>query len=210
MNIEKRDFDKEAASWDEEPTRVKLVNDIANAISESIVLTSDMETLDFGCGTGLLTTRLQPMVGSITGIDSSQGMVDILNRKVATLNMPNVKSLLVDIDKGEKLTGRYHLVVSSMALHHIMEIKPLLDQFYNILLPGGYLSISDLDLDGGKFHADSTGVFHSGFDRAELSCLFKAAGFDNVHDTTAAEVVKPVLTGERVRFTVFLMIGQKI
>ena len=36
MNIEKRDFDKEAASWDEHPARVKLAKDIAVAISKQM------------------------------------------------------------------------------------------------------------------------------------------------------------------------------
>ena len=43
MNIERRDFDKEATTWDEVPARVKLANDIAAAISEEIVLTSNMD-----------------------------------------------------------------------------------------------------------------------------------------------------------------------
>ncbi len=54
MNAEKRDFDKEAASWDEHPARIKLANDITHAISEQIVLMPEMDIMDFGCGTGLL------------------------------------------------------------------------------------------------------------------------------------------------------------
>jgi len=50
MNTEKRDFDKEAASWDEHPPRVKLANDVVRAISNHIVMTSDMDVMDFGCG----------------------------------------------------------------------------------------------------------------------------------------------------------------
>jgi len=41
MNIERRDFDKEATAWDEVPARVKLANDITAAISDEIVLTSN-------------------------------------------------------------------------------------------------------------------------------------------------------------------------
>jgi hypothetical protein len=35
------------------------------------------------------------------------------------------------------------------------------------------------------------------------------AGFDNVQDVSAADVVKPTLKGEMRQFTVFLIIGQK-
>ena len=91
MNTEKRDFDKEAASWDEHPARVKLAKNIAHALSKQTVLTSDMNALDFGCGTGLLTIQLHPLVHSITGIDSSQGMLDIFNTKVAKLKLTNIR-----------------------------------------------------------------------------------------------------------------------
>jgi ubiquinone/menaquinone biosynthesis C-methylase UbiE len=209
MNTEKRDFDKDAASWDEQPARVKLAKDIANAISKQIILMPDMDVMDFGCGTGLLTIQLQPLVRSITGADSSQGMLDIFNMKIAKLKLNEVGAVLIDLDKGDTLAGNYDLVVSSMTLHHINKIEPLFNQFYNITAPAGYLCIADLDLDDGQFHGDNTGVFHFGFDRATLRNIFTEAGFDNVRDITAAEVVKPTINGEIGQFTVFLMTGQK-
>ncbi|MCX5814052.1 MAG: class I SAM-dependent methyltransferase [Proteobacteria bacterium] len=209
MNIAKRDFDKEAASWDENPARVKLTKDIANAISKQIVLTPDMDVMDFGCGTGLLTIQLQPLVRSITGVDSSQGMLDILNMKIAKLKLNKVGAVLIDLDKGDVLTGNYDLVLSNMTLHHIKEIEPLFAQFYKVTAPGGYLCIADLDLDDGQFHEDKTGVFHFGFDRATLHKVFTKAGFDGVRNVSAAEVVKPNINGEMRRFSVFIMMGRK-
>lgn len=209
MSIEKRDFDKEAAAYDEKPARVTLAKDIAAAISKQIELRSDMDALDFGCGTGLLTVQLQPLVHSITGVDSSRGMLDVFNTKIAKSKLVNAKALLVDLDKGDTLAGNYHLIVSNMTLHHIKEIKPLLDQFHHVLAPGGYLCIADLDLDEGRFHDDPTGVFHSGFDRETLRLIFIKAGFFNVQDMSAAEVVKPGPEGEVRRFSVFLMTGRK-
>jgi ubiquinone/menaquinone biosynthesis C-methylase UbiE len=208
MNSEKKDFDKEAASWDN-PIRVKLAKDIANAMAAHVVMTSDMDVLDFGCGTGLLTLQLQPLVHSITGIDSSPGMLDIFNTKIAKQNLTNVKTLFLDLDKGDVLAGHYHLIVSSRTLHHIKEIRPLLEQFYKVTAPAGHLCIADLDLDDGQFHDDNTGVFHFGFERATLRKVFIEAGFDNVQEMTAAEMVKPTLNGKMRRFTVFLMTGHK-
>lgn len=48
MNTEKGNFDKEAASWDERPGRVKLAKDIAHAISKQIVLSPKMDVMDLG------------------------------------------------------------------------------------------------------------------------------------------------------------------
>lgn len=210
MNIEKRDFDKEAASWDENPARIKLAGDVANAISDNIALTSDMDVLDFGCGTGLLTLNLQPLVRSITGVDSSLGMLDVFKTKIAKQNLSNVKTLHAELDKGDVLSGCYQVVVSSMTLHHVKEIKPLLAQFCKIIVPSGYLCIADLDTDDGQFHgSDASGVFHSGFDRAELRKDFVNAGFNDVRDMTAAEMIKPDSTGKMRGFTIFLMFGRK-
>jgi 2-polyprenyl-3-methyl-5-hydroxy-6-metoxy-1,4-benzoquinol methylase len=209
MNTEKKDFDKEAASWDEHPPRVKLAKDIADAITKQIVLTPEMDVLDFGCGTGLLTIQLLPFVRSVTGVDSSQGMLDVLSAKIAKQKLKNINTLLVDLDKGDTLEGNYDLVLSNMTLHHVREIEPLFDQFHNITAPGGHLCIADLDLDGGKFHADNTGVFHFGFAREALRKVFTGAGFDDIRDISAAEVVKTDINGETRSFSVFLMTGRK-
>lgn len=209
MNLENRDFDKDASSWDANPVKVKLPNDVADNILKRVALTPDMDAMDFGCGTGLLTLRLQPFVRSITGVDSSQGMLDVLNDKISALKLENVSVLRANLDKGDVLAGRYDLITSSMALHHVPEVMPLLNQFHNVLAPAGHLCIADLDLDNGKFHEDKTGVFHNGFDREALRQMFVEAGFEEVQDTTAAEVQKAAHDGEIRRFKVFLMIGRK-
>jgi ubiquinone/menaquinone biosynthesis C-methylase UbiE len=209
MNIEKRDFDKEATTWDEVPARVKLASDIIAAISDEIVLTSNMDVLDFGCGTGLLTLRLQPVVRSITGVDSSRGMIDVLKAKIDKQKLPNVKTLYLDNEDGDIPEGNYNLIVSGMTLHHVKDIGPLLDRFYSIVAPSGYLCIADLDLDDGKFHDKNNGIFHFGFDREELRRYFMDAGFVDIRDRTAAEVMKPVSDGGVRPFTVFLMTGRK-
>jgi hypothetical protein len=39
--------------------------------------------------------------------------------------------------------------------------------------------------------------------------FFTEAGFNNIKENTAAEVVKPIRGGEMRRFTIFLMTGQR-
>lgn len=210
VSTEKRNFDTEAASWDQVPARVKLAGDVARAISQQITLTSDLTVLDFGCGTGLLTLQLRPWVGSITGVDSSQGMLDILNAKIEKQNLSKIRTQYLDLDTGTpSLAGQYQLIVSNMTLHHVKDIGPLLDLFHQVTAPGGHLCIADLDLDDGQFHSSSEGVFHFGFDRTALAGAFTKAGFDEVRHITATEVVRPDSSGAMRAFTVFLMIGRK-
>jgi ubiquinone/menaquinone biosynthesis C-methylase UbiE len=205
----KRDFDKAAAAWDEEPRRLKLASDVADSIAEKIQLNSSMDVLDFGCGTGLLTLKLQPLVRSATGVDSSQGMLDILKAKVKCLGITNVETLYRDLDKGDVLNGSFHLVTSCMTFHHVKDIQKLLNTFHKIILPDGYVAVADLDLDDGRFHEDSTGVFHHGFDRDLLQQNFAEAGFGDVSCRTATSVFKPTANGCSREFTIFLMTGRK-
>lgn len=208
MDNGKRNFDQEAAQWDLNPGRVKLASEIGRAILREIPLTPDMDVLDFGCGTGLLTLALQPYVRSITGVDSSRGMLDVLNRKIFEGNLTNVITRYVDLDQGDVLSGAFHLTVSSMTLHHIRDVGPLLKQFQRILNPSGLMCIADLDEEGGRFHTSNEGVFHFGFDRQKLARQFESAGFQNVRAVQAASMEKPVAGGMHT-FTVFLMIGMK-
>lgn len=209
MSMEHRNFDQEAELWDERPQRVQLAKDVADAILGQLPQTTNLDVLDFGCGTGLLTLQLQPLVHAITGLDSSPGMLAVLNRKIDGLKLANARTVLCDVVQGQKMPGRYDLVVSSMTLHHVEHIAPLLALFFAVLVPGGRLCIADLDLEQGRFHTDNTGVFHFGFDREALSASLRQAGFHRVSAQTATHIVKTDSQPQPTRFSVFLLSGEK-
>lgn len=207
MSTEARDFDKDAARWDEYPTRVQLAQDVAGAIARAVPLVPTMDALDFGCGTGIVTLQLAASVGSITGVDSSAGMLEALNAKIDRQGHTNVTSRR--LDPGDDLSGAYDLIVSSMTFHHIQDVDALLAQFFRSLKAPGWLCIADLDPEQGEFHDDNAGVFHFGFERDALRSAFVRAGFSEIVDVTAAEVAKPTRKGEPRTFSVFLMTGRK-
>lgn len=205
----RKDFDREAAKWDTNPGRVKLAHDVAAAIIREVNLTKDMEVLDFGCGTGLLTLKLQPLVKTITGVDSSQGMLRVLQDKIEMQELNNIRTRFVDFEKDEHVEGTYNLIVSSMTLHHVPDTVALFKEWFALLRPGGQVCFADLDTEDGSFHGDNTGVFHLGFDREELTHLLHDAGFGDVRDTTATTMSKEV-AGQGVReFPVFLITARR-
>jgi len=165
MTSEKRDFNKDAATWDDNPGRVMLTGAVFKSITGNLHLSKNMDVMDFGCGTGLLSVSMLPLVHSVTGTDNSEGMLEVLNSKIAAQNLTGMRTLYVNIDNGESITGSYDVVTSCMTMHHIKDPAPLIKQFYNIIKPGGYLCIADLDPDNGKFHDNNDGVFHNGFNR---------------------------------------------
>jgi ubiquinone/menaquinone biosynthesis C-methylase UbiE len=209
MKTAKRDFDLEAGSWDEKPERVKMAQDVARSIQEAIRLNDGMEVMDFGCGTGLLTLQIQPFARFVTGVDSSSGMLEVLREKIEKQKLSNVKAQFLDLEGGDTLDGAYDLIVSNMTLHHVRDVGTLLAQFHRVLKSGGSLALADLDQEGGRFHGDNTGVFHFGFDRSALKKEYEKAGFVEIRDRTAAEVVKTAPDGGKNKFSIFLVTGKK-
>ncbi len=202
-------FDLRASSWDETSRRVKLASDVADVIIRETNPTKDMVVLDLGCGTGLLTLRLQPLVKHITGADSSGKMLEVLHQKVADQRLTNIQTQLVDLDGGALLHGKFNLIVSSMTFHHLEKPDEVINQCFKILLPSGYLAFADLDQEDGSFHENNEGVHHQGFDRDYLKRLLSQAGFVEIRDMTATTVVKERGEQGKQEYTVFLIVGKK-
>ncbi|HTP66384.1 MAG TPA: class I SAM-dependent methyltransferase [Geobacteraceae bacterium] len=209
MAAEKRNFDKEASTWDEEPRRLRLAADVADSIMSQVRLSPEMEALDYGCGTGLVTMQIQPHVRSITGADTSKGMLDVLARKAAECGAANMRTALIDPARDTPVDGKYNLIVSSMTLHHVEDVQTLFNSLFSMLLPGGVLCVADLDAEDGSFHPDKTGVFHFGFDRREIGKMLDNAGFAGIRDMTASVIEKEDANATQHKFPVFLVTAEK-
>jgi ubiquinone/menaquinone biosynthesis C-methylase UbiE len=205
----KRDFDKVAVSWDDEPRRVKLAGDLARAIIREVELTRNMDLLDFGCGTGLISLHLQPHVRSLRGVDTSAGMLEVFQGKLKERGITNVSTVLLDPAKETRIDGNFHLVVSGMTLHHIQDVEALFKEFYRLLLPGGKVCVADLDAEDGSFHSDLTGVAHFGFERIHVRAMLENAGFVEIRDMTATSIIKDAELPTRREYPVFLMTARK-
>ncbi|QWV94191.1 class I SAM-dependent methyltransferase [Geomonas oryzisoli] len=204
----RRDFDAVAEQWDQEPRRLKLAQDVVAALRKALPLTSNMAALDYGCGSGLVTLGLQPFVGRITGADSSQGMLDVLDKKIQAEALLNVSTLLLDLEQ-QRLEGSFDLIVSSMTLHHVQDVPSLIATLAKALKPGGWLALADLESEDGRFHDDPTGVLHHGFSREFLTGEFAANGLADVAVVTAAAIDKPGADGTPRRYPVLLCVGHK-
>ncbi len=197
-------FDQQAASWDEHPDRSAMAKAIALAIIAQVPVNSAMTVLDYGCGTGLVSMVLQPQVKHVIGVDSSQGMLAKLQEKVAAQGVSNVETLLLDLENSQLPPNlSVDLIISSMALHHIKDITALLHALTKMLMPGGYIALADLDSEDGSFHADHTGVHHSGIERKWLIEQLQELGFHKISATTAH-----VMERAEAQFPIFLISGQ--
>ena len=203
------DFNERAKDWDSDPMKVERAHAVAEAICAALPLTPKMTALEYGCGTGLLSFALQADLGQITLADTSQGMLDVLNEKINAAGVTNMYPMLLDLASDPLPAERYHFIYSLMTLHHIHDIENILMKFHAMLGPSGYLCIADLDKEDGSFHTDGTTDVHKGFDRLTLQKQVEAAGFRDVHFSTAYEIKKKIGDAERI-FPVFLLTARKI
>jgi len=204
-------FDEAAAGWDKKPMRVRLMRAVGEAIVREVAPARDMTVLDYGCGTGLLGLYLLPHVRSVTGADNSPGMLEVLNQKIAEGGIGNMKTVRLDLAQETVPDNHYHMIVTSMVLHHIADPDQTLRAFYKMLLPGGILCLADLDTEPGTFHtAEAAGsVHHHGFDREELKKRLAQIGFSEVKAVTAVEFSKPVEAGGEEPFSIFLVTAKR-
>lgn len=182
-------FAQKASSYEQSPSRIDNVENIANSILKSIDFNSSMHIMDFGSGTGLLLERVAPYVGKITAVDLSSSMNAQFHEKRNKLSC-DIEIMEIDL----AISGidiRFDGIISSMTMHHVENVEAMFRKFYSMLKDGGFIAISDLDLEDGSFHTEDTGVFHLGFDRSEFSKTASKAGFKAIQVSSASVVHRP-------------------
>jgi 2-polyprenyl-3-methyl-5-hydroxy-6-metoxy-1,4-benzoquinol methylase len=202
-------FDIEAKDWDNDPTKTKRAKSFAKEITNFIKPKSSWNALEFGCGTGLLSIQLKGAFNTITLVDTSEGMINVLKEKIEKQNITNFKPLHIDLQEGTNNLGTFNVIYTLMTLHHITNLDAILNILNSLLKTDGYLCIADLVKEDGSFHSqypDFDG--HNGFDREELSTLLSKNGFKVNYYNTALKVEKETDDNTKT-YPLFLMISKK-
>ncbi|MEZ5719220.1 MAG: class I SAM-dependent methyltransferase [Burkholderiaceae bacterium] len=193
-------FDTAARDWDQRPMSQQLAA-VPERLLAQLPLRASDQVLDFGAGTGLLSVPIAPKVAQVTALDMSAAMLQVLEEK----GLANITTLQQDIFAG--LPGRYHAVVSCMALHHVADTAALLRAFAAALHPGGRIALVDLYQEDGSFHGDNDakGVQHFGFAPEALQALAEQAG---LMDIAFSDILRLQHRNGRA-YPLFLMTGRK-
>jgi SAM-dependent methyltransferase len=202
------EFDIKAAEWDNDPIHWDRSEVITNQIRKLIALSRQMTALEFGAGTGIASFLLKDDLKEITLMDSSSEMVKIIDEKIKTTNVNNLKTLYFDLEREDYKGSRFDLIFTQMVLHHVTDLENIISKFYNLLNPGGYLAIADLYPEDGSFHGEGfTG--YKGFDPAELSKLLLKPGFKNINYQKCYVINRKISDTGIKHFDVFLLIANR-
>lgn len=172
-------FDVKAATWDADPDKLTQAGEVAGAIRAAVPLNRSMRLLEYGAGTGLVSQGLAGSVGPLTLADNSAGMRAVMQAKVASGALMNARVWDLDLQARPVPADTFDLIVTSLVLHHVRDLDSVLAGFAQLLVPGGYLAVADLDAEDGSFH-DHDFDGHHGFDRGELTGRLTSAGFADV------------------------------
>jgi len=146
-------FNDEALTWDSKPEVVRSSALCLETLVTSPLLPSLSATsvLELGCGTGLLTVPLASHVSSILALDTSDGMIGMLDAKISSHEFRNVvaKVRLLEDANDEVLGGRkFGLVVSHLVMHHVPDMAALVGVMFGTLESGGRVWVSDFEDNG--------------------------------------------------------------
>ena len=199
------DFDRRAATWDDDPMKTARARAVADAIRAHLPDLASMSGFEYGCGTGLLSFALQSSLREIVLADNSDGMLDVLRHKIDSAQINNMKPIRLDLSTDPLPGQQFDLACSLMTLHHIPDTDDILRKLHALLADFGHLCIADLDREDGSFHGEGFDG-HNGFDRADLARRAEHAGFTNVAFSTVFTINKGL---PEKSYPVFLMYAQK-
>lgn len=195
-------FDEKAPTWDQHQDRILRAQTLAKIIKAKLPDLGKMRVLDFGCGTGLLGLEFLADALHVSFADTSAGMIDQLAQKLP----PGARATVIPLAH-QGLPTNLDLIVSLQVLHHIEDHGAAIKTLVNLLNPGGYLCLCDLDREDGSFHQDET-VPHQGFDRQEILGLCEKYGLTDLGAQTGFINRKRIQGVER-EYPVFLVMGKK-
>ncbi|MDP3919347.1 MAG: class I SAM-dependent methyltransferase [Candidatus Omnitrophota bacterium] len=195
-------FNEKATDWDADETRKMLSSAIGSSILEHVPLHDQMRVMDFGAGTGLISSQVAPLVNKIVAVDISEAM---LNKLVSKPELHGKVEIVCQDITDKPIDGKFDLIMSAMAMHHIKDTHKLIQRFAEHLNSGALIALADLDKEDGSFHPkDTEGIFHFGFKRNELQIILEKHGFGKIHFLTAHTVIK-----EEKRYPVFIVTATK-
>lgn len=124
-----KDWDKAAAGFYKRAKK----DDYHELLFSKLILDENDSVLDLGCGEGSITLPLASKVRSVTGVDSSSKMLELLNKRAKENNIRNVKTILKPL---ENITydevGSHDVVLASRSLNGIIPIKKTLETINEI------------------------------------------------------------------------------
>lgn len=166
MNDKEYVFDELALGWDK---KNKYIKNIQEGESERLLELATMHIedkqsiLDVGCGTGKVINHLLSLDKdiSITGIDISDNMIDILKKKISHDNVTVSCNDVLDVE------GEYDIILLQQVIHHMDNVDNVMLKLESMLKDNGKIILLTI----GQEHMDQMIKYN---DENDILCRYNA------------------------------------
>ncbi|MBX7076688.1 MAG: class I SAM-dependent methyltransferase [Methanobacteriaceae archaeon] len=120
-------------NWDKAAPKYAKLNQKDNyteRLFDNLILDNEDSLLDIGSGEGSVSIPLSKKVKKVTAVDSSEKMLELLNKKSDEQGISNIETINMDItDVNVDNIGHHDIVLASRSINFIKEMEELL---YNL------------------------------------------------------------------------------
>jgi len=196
-------FKAKAAQWDS-PDKIAMTKKFLSEMLFNVNPISSWKALELGAGTGLVGLNVEPLVGRVVMVDTSESMLEVLKQKLHDEKK-------VEILHGEIFDYKQQdidFVFSAMAFHHLPDVEKTLQHLATITKSGAWVVVGDLVTEDGSFH-NFEPIPYCGFDTDVLSKQFVNAGFD-VKLVKIYNVITRITDEKTTSYEQFMLIAKRL
>jgi ubiquinone/menaquinone biosynthesis C-methylase UbiE len=160
--------------------RIQIAKVSSDAIREYLNDTKNKNAIDFGCGTGFVGMDLLKEFKSVLFLDTSQNMINVVNKKILDSNVLNAETLCFDFESAFQTDIYADYIFMVQVLLHIKDVKLVLSKLYDVLTVGGHLLIIDFN----RNEEVISDLVHNGFEQEELIYTMEKLGYKEIKSKT--------------------------
>ncbi|GAM19380.1 hypothetical protein SAMD00019534_025550 [Acytostelium subglobosum LB1] len=132
-------------------------------ISIGVMPNRPHKVLDLGCGAGALSiqaaSRLAPIGGSVTSIDSSRRMLELLELERSSMKLENLDTVLMDGEFLQFEHDTFTIVYSAFSLVFFSDREKIVKEMLRVLTPGGKCVITSFPYNNEVFNIFEEAIF---------------------------------------------------
>ena len=139
----KEEFTRQSEAMQE--AKIFTDTDVINRISAAVLRNGRrIKVLDVGCGPGILTVALAPLVYEVVALDLTPEMIAQAKKRSDLLGLKNVR---FEVGRAEELPfsdGYFDVVVTRLMLHHLLSPTSAVKEIARVTRKGGLLVVADI------------------------------------------------------------------
>jgi len=142
MNKAKEFWDNTASNYDKTEERFEYIHRKSRENARKHLKSSDI-VLDYGCGTGTITSEFASQVAEIHAIDISAKMIELAKEKAVANSVENVNFVQTDIFDERYKKGSFDVVLAFNMLHTVPAPHSVMQRIHELLKPDGtFISVT--------------------------------------------------------------------